>query len=118
MPDRPIAKPRRPGAAPVSEAAAAALEQRIASREGAHKLTSSQAHEPAPQLEQDGRYPRGRGSAASPYRRKDGTALRSTTIYIPHELHRRALHRCADTDQSLSALVTLALERLLEQDEP
>lgn len=64
----------------------------------------------------DGRvYPRGKGSKADPYRRADGRVMRSTTVYLPDDVHRRLRAFCAAEERGQSEAITEALEAWLTE---
>lgn len=56
------------------------------------------------------------GQGRGVYKRKDGRELRRVAIYLPVELARALMVRCAEKDSDLSFVVAEAVERYLRQD--
>lgn len=124
---KPKITPRKPGTRTVvPDRAALALETRLASRENpAKRVESSQARttaprqappaEPSPGAE-DRAVVRKRGAWTKdlPYQRKDGTATRSTTVYLPVELAERLRRYAFERDTKQNAIVTDAIEAYLD----
>lgn len=114
MAQRPKVQVRKPSSASI-DAAARVLEQRAEARQAApagRKLASSQARKPAsssPSRE------RGGWTKNNPYVRRDGTATRGTTIYLPVELADRLRRVAFEAQRSQSELVVEALEALLSR---
>lgn len=101
---------RKPTVAP-PESAVRALEERQEARQAspagarASELASSQAGElPA----------RRSATKADPYVRKDGTATRGTTVYLPIDLADRLRQFAFARDRKQSDVVAAALEQYLE----
>lgn len=57
--------------------------------------------------------PNRKGSGSRVFVRKDGRELKRVGVYIPRELAKALAVHCAQTEQELSEVVTLALERYL-----
>lgn len=104
-------EPRKPGQK-VNENAAKRIEDAIAAKgDGvagqtalslpAHGTTSSPSHNIVS--------PGGKGTRDNPRIRKDGTAMRSTTVHLPVGLAKRLTLYCATTEQRQSDVITRAV---------
>lgn len=56
------------------------------------------------------------GQGRGVYKRKDGRELRRVAIYLPVELARALMVRCAEQDNDLSYVVAEAVEKYLRPD--
>ncbi len=56
------------------------------------------------------------GQGRGVYKRKDGRELRRVAVYLPVELARALMVRCAEQDSDLSYAVAEAVEKYLRQD--
>lgn len=56
-----------------------------------------------------------RGTASTPHTRKDGVQTRTMSVAMPTELHKRLKVRSVEDDVTMSALVALAVEQLLDR---
>lgn len=124
-PGKPKVKPRprpRPRKRPVPDSVAEAFEQSVEARDQEEptppdsmslrdrETVSSQEHAQPPVV----RRARGKGTRAAPrVRANDGVEVRSTTVHIPSELHRRWRDYAHETDQRMSTVVEAALREFL-----
>jgi hypothetical protein len=101
---------RKPGQN-YSEETMRLLENKIAAKGEAvpgqaHEIMSSQAHSLTSST--------GKGTKKDPRIRKDGTAMRSTTIHLPVPLAKRLAVHCANKDQRQSEAIADALTAFLD----
>jgi hypothetical protein len=113
---KPKITPRTPGKrTTVDDSAAAALLARAEARE---RGASLQALTTAPVQADEGRAvkrKRGAWTKAEPYQRKDGTATRGTTAYLPVELAERLRRYAFEHDTKQNAIIVAALADYLER---
>ena len=108
---RPSVTIRKPGKAP-TEDAIRELEERADARQAAPAGASLQARKPA----RNGASSRDRAfSKDKPYVRRDGTATRGTTVYLPVEMAEQLRGAAFKTGRRQNEIVVEAISSWLEQ---
>lgn len=125
MAKRPVAVPM-PAKRTIPEDAARQLEAAAESRQArpaGSAIASSQARPTAPLQAQEGtaddgrsvRRKRGAWTKAEPYTKRDGTATRGTTVYLPVELAERLRRYAFEQETKQNAVMIAALADYLER---
>lgn len=115
--------PRRPGQRPpVDEAAMRALEERleargngVAGQAAPETDVEPERHEPTSSRARKLATPGGAGTRDNPRVRRDGAAMRSTTVHLPVELARQLAVYCATEGRRHSDVMAEALAAYLRR---